>query len=107
METLEFTKQFGLRIAHLRNLQKLTREQLAEKCDCHPNHLGFIERGEKTAKIDMVDKIAKGLNVPVYELFMFLSESTTSQKLKIDLISKLSKKTNSKLEKISKIIDII
>ncbi len=50
----------------------LSQEGLAEKADIHPNYVGRIERGECTATLTILVKIAKALNLRVYKLLLKL-----------------------------------
>lgn len=44
---------------------KLTQMEVAERADIHVNYYARIERGEVIPRIDIVDKIAKGLKITV------------------------------------------
>jgi len=46
----------------------MSRETLAERADCHPNSIGFIERGERCPNIHTVCMIAKALGLKPSEL---------------------------------------
>lgn len=64
-----FLKEFGKRLATLRNKNNLTQEQLADLVDVHRTYIGFIEQGKRNPSIGNINKIAKGLNVSLKELF--------------------------------------
>jgi len=49
-----------------------SQETLAEKADVHPNYIGRIERGECSATLTILLKIAKALNVRPYKFFLKL-----------------------------------
>lgn len=61
--------EVGQRIRNYRNSQKLSQEKLAEKCDLHPTYIGQLERGEKNATLESIEKIADGLAIPLSRLF--------------------------------------
>ena len=63
------TKIIGQRIRHYRTQQGLSQERLAELAGCHPTYIGQIERGEKNATLDSIDKIASSLTIPLSRLF--------------------------------------
>lgn len=46
----------------------LSQEQLAERADVHRNHVGFVERGERSPTVVVLDRIAQGLGIPAWEL---------------------------------------
>jgi transcriptional regulator with XRE-family HTH domain len=62
-------KIIGERIRNHRIRQCLSQEQLAEKCDLHATYIGQLERGEKNATLESIEKVAKGLNVSFEVLF--------------------------------------
>jgi transcriptional regulator with XRE-family HTH domain len=58
----------GRNIARLRHDQKLTQEELADRCGVHPVELARAERGQRDMRVSTVAKIARGLGVPAGEL---------------------------------------
>lgn len=63
------SKLIGQRIRNYRTEQRLSQEKPAELCGCHPTYVGQIERGEKNATIESIERIASALNVPLSRLF--------------------------------------
>lgn len=61
--------EIGQRLRNYRNQQKLSQEELAEKCGLHPTYIGQVERGEKNATLESISKIAAGLSIPLSTLF--------------------------------------
>ncbi len=61
--------EIGRRLRNYRTQQKLSQEELAERCGLHPTYIGQIERGEKNATIESISKIASGLKIPLSTLF--------------------------------------
>lgn len=59
----------GHRIRNYRIQQKLSQEELAEKCGLHPTYIGQIERGEKNATLESISKITSGLSISLSTLF--------------------------------------
>lgn len=64
-------KRLGRRIQELRKSHKLTQEQLAEKIEIGTSNISYIETGKFYSTPDTLSKIAKALNVEIYELYMF------------------------------------
>jgi transcriptional regulator with XRE-family HTH domain len=62
----------GEAVFKYRQKAKISQEFLAEKADVHPNYIGRIERGECSATIEILLKIAEALRVPLYKLFLKL-----------------------------------
>ncbi len=69
LEMSEIAKPVGQRIRNYRNKLGLSQEGLAELCGCHPTYIGQVERGEKNATLESVEKIAIALNVSLSKLF--------------------------------------
>lgn len=53
----------------MRKKLHLSQEELADRCGVHRTYIGSIERGEKSPTLTTIEKIAKGLNVSISELF--------------------------------------
>lgn len=68
--------EIGKRIRNYRLQNKLSQEELAEKCGLHPTYIGQVERGEKNATLESISKIAGGLNVPLSTLFENISDTS-------------------------------
>lgn len=62
--------KFGLRVRNLRKLSNLSIEELAFRADLNRNYLSDVERGKRNLSLKAIDKIAKGLNVPIDALFI-------------------------------------
>lgn len=60
---------FGKHIAELRKMHEISQEELAFRCSVHRTYIGALERSEKSPTLNTIEKLAKGLNVPIVELF--------------------------------------
>jgi len=67
-------EQFGSRVKSLRESKGWTQEYLAEKMDISSNYISCIERGKENPTFDMMEKLVKGLDVKMWQLFDFESE---------------------------------
>lgn len=65
----DIAKILGKRIRNYRTAQGLSQEKLAELSGCHPTYIGQIERGEKNATVESIEKIASALGVSLARLF--------------------------------------
>lgn len=61
----------GQRIKEIRNEKKISQQDLASKCNFEKSNMSRIEAGRTDPKISTLDKIAKGLEVEIVELFRF------------------------------------
>ena len=73
----ELSVTIGKRIRNFRTSQKMSQEELAEKCDLHPTYIGQVERGEKNATLESISKIATGLSVSLSTLFENINDTAT------------------------------
>ena len=65
----DIAKALGQRIRNYRTAKSLSQEKLAELSGCHPTYIGQIERGEKNATVESIEKIATALNISLETLF--------------------------------------
>ena len=72
MENIKFI--IGQRIRNYRIQKNLSQEQLSELANCHPTYIGQLERGEKNATLESIQKVAQALNIPLSQLFEKIEE---------------------------------
>ena len=65
----DIVKILGQRIRSCRTVKGLSQEKLAELSGCHATYIGQIERGEKNATVESIEKIAIALDIPMSTLF--------------------------------------
>ncbi len=94
----EISKLIGQRIRNYRTQQKLSQEKLAELSGCHPTYIGQVERGEKNATLESIEKIASALNVPLSQLFEKLGDGDVSDSIPLKCYEFLSAKTKTEQE---------
>lgn len=64
----KLASEVGQRIRNLRLQLNMSQEELAERCGLHPTYIGQLERGEKNATLESIDKVARGLSVSLGRL---------------------------------------
>lgn len=95
----EIAKSVGQRIRNYRTQQGLSQEKLAELSGCHPTYIGQLERGEKNATLESIDKIATALNVSLSKLFEKLGGQEDGDKdIPLECYEFLSAKTKEEQE---------
>ena len=101
----EISKLIGKRIRSYRNNLNLSQEKLAELSGCHPTYIGQVERGEKNATIESIEKISSALDVPLSKLFEKLGGTeNTGRSIPLECYDILSAKTPQEQEIIYRII---
>lgn len=73
----------GARIKSIRETKKLTQEKLSEKVDINPVYLSNIERGMANPTLDLFLRLAKALDVEMWELFDFGHEVSPAELKKV------------------------
>lgn len=63
------TKCFGQRIKEIRNTQGISQEKFALLIDMDRTYYASVESGKRNVSINNIEKIAKGFNMSLEELF--------------------------------------
>ena len=62
----------GSNVRTIRLRRGLSQEQLADALGLHRTYIGGIERGERNLSLQVVERLAQNLNVPIQELLTSL-----------------------------------
>ncbi len=100
----DLAKIIGQRIRNYRNAQKLSQEKLAELSGCHATYIGQIERGEKNATLESIDKIASALGVSLSELFEKLGGKEAADSIPLRCYELMAEKPVSEQEFLYKML---
>ena len=101
----EIAKAIGQRIRNYRTNQGLSQEKLAELSGCHPTYIGQLERGEKNATIESIEKISLALNIPLSQLFEKLGGQESERRdIPLACYDFLSAKTKEDQEQLYRIL---
>ncbi len=96
--------KLGNRIKELRKMQGLSQEKLAAKANLHYTYIGAVERGERNLSLQSIEKIAKGLNVSIAELFSFPERPSTEVGLREEITNLLRNKNAKALKLVLKVL---
>lgn len=77
----EIAKIVGQRIRNYRTQQHLSQETLAEKANLHSTYIGQLERGEKNATLESIEKITSALKISMSQLFENIDISENSNNI--------------------------
>ena len=101
----EIAKIVGQRIRNNRTKLGFSQEDLAEFAGCHYTYIGQLERGEKNATIETIEKISVALDLPLSKLFEKLGGKKTDDKdIALDCYEFISAKNEEEQEQIYKIL---
>ena len=99
----DLSVEIGKRIRNYRIGQKMSQEEIAEKCGLHPTYIGQVERGEKNATLESISRITAGLSVNMSTLFEKIEtdencgQTTNYPLIAYDLVQSVSKEYQEKL----------
>jgi len=94
----------GERIRNRRKERGWSQEKLGEKADLHHTYVGAVERGEKNASIDTLDKIADALDIEMVDLFTLTKGKMNVDKLRACIIEEVKESSPATLKLIAALI---
>lgn len=98
-------KIIGQRIRSYRTAKGLSQEKLAELSGCHNTYIGQLERGEKNATVESIEKISSALNVSLSELFEKLGANESGERnIPLECYELLSSKTKEEQQRLYNIL---
>ena len=100
----DLAKVIGQRIRNYRTGQNLSQEKLAELSGCHPTYIGQVERGEKNATLESIEKIASALNISLSTLFEKLGTEDNADSIPLKCYELVASKSKSEQEQLYKLL---
>lgn len=83
-------KEFGMRIRGQRKMLRLTQQELSERIHADVQHVGRIERGEKSASIDLLIELSEVLEVSIDYLLTGKESNAGLRQELVSVIGQLS-----------------
>lgn len=68
---MNIKEKFGAKIKSLREQKKISIEHLANISNVDRNYISDIEKGKRNVSLLIIEKLAKGLEVNIEELFNY------------------------------------
>ena len=65
----DIAARFGLAVRKLRLAQKISQEELAERCGLHRTYISDIELGKRNVSLENIERIATALDRSLWALF--------------------------------------
>lgn len=101
----DLAKIVGQRIRNYRNQRGISQEKLAELSDYHPTYIGQLERGEKNATLESINKVCMALKVPISQLLENLGgEENRQERVPLACYELLLSKSKDEQDHIFKIL---
>jgi len=101
----DIAKAVGQRIRNYRTKMGLSQEKLAELSGCHPTYIGQLERGEKNATIESVERITAALGISISKLFDKLgAQGDDAKDIPLACYELVSSKSKAEQEQLYKIL---
>ena len=67
---MDIIKVFGTNVRYYRTQLGISQEKLGEICNLHRTYISDIERFTRSISLENIQKIADGLGIETYKLFM-------------------------------------
>lgn len=100
------TIETGRRIRNYRIQQHMSQETLAEKCGLHPTYIGQLERGEKNATLESIEKIAGGLSISLSRLFENMGTENDCENIPLEAYRILQERSGDEQKKLIQILQL-
>ena len=72
---MDIVRVFGTNLKKYRTEKKFTQEKFAELCDLHRTYISDIECFRRSISLENIQKIADGLGIETYKLFIEHNEN--------------------------------
>lgn len=66
---MDIKQKFGLKVKELRKLKGLSQERLANLAEIDRTYLPTIEKGERNVSLEVIEKLAKALDIKIKDFF--------------------------------------
>ncbi len=96
----------GRRIRNYRIQMNMSQEAFAEKCGLHPTYIGQLERGEKNATLESIEKIACGLSIPLSRLFEKIDFCDDSENIPLEAYRLMHERSEAEQKKLIQILQL-
>ena len=67
---MNIKEKFGIRVKVLRTTKGWSQMELGFRADVNRNYISDLERGQRNVSLMIIERIAKALEVDIWELFI-------------------------------------
>jgi transcriptional regulator with XRE-family HTH domain len=100
-------KRLGQRIKHLRRVRGDTQERLAERININPKYLSSIERGEENPTLDLLIRLATGLELELPGLFQYAQEGESRAQLRQHVERLIADLSEEELRRVVRVLEAL
>lgn len=69
IENMTIERKLGRTIRHLRLIKGISQEDFALRAGINRSYMSSIENGKRQVSIEIIERVASALEIPLYELF--------------------------------------
>ncbi len=104
----DLPKIVGERIRNFRKEKGFSQEELANIANLHATYIGQLERGEKNATLESIEKVANALEVSLEDLFRSIRPNPNLQEYTLSqIITRLQSRSIEDQKTILKLLDLL
>lgn len=101
----DIAKTVGQRIRNFRTQKGLSQDKLAEYAGVHPTYIGQLERGEKNATLESIERITSALQISLSDLFEKIDDKQDGERnIPLECYELVASKAKKEQEQIYKIL---
>jgi transcriptional regulator with XRE-family HTH domain len=100
-------KRLGRRVKQLRHRRGYTQEQLAERMEINAKYLSSIERGMENPTLDLLVRLAHGLQVDLHELFQRAPDAEPPEQLRRKIDGFVAEMHAEELSRLVRILEVL
>jgi transcriptional regulator with XRE-family HTH domain len=105
----DLSKIIGERLRNIRKEKGLSQEELAHLSTLHSTYIGQLERGEKNATLESIEKVTNALEITLEELFRFIQPTKVGHETStlIQIINRLQGRSIIDQQTVLKLLDLV
>lgn len=105
----DLAKLIGQRLRNIRKEKGLSQEELADLSSLHSTYIGQLERGEKNATLESIEKVVHALEITLEELFRFIQPTKASHESStlFKIVNRLQGRSNIDQQTVLNLLDLV
>jgi transcriptional regulator with XRE-family HTH domain len=104
----DLSKIIGERIRNFRKEKGMSQEELANIANLHATYIGQLERGEKNATLESIEKVVNALEISLEDLFRSIHPNPNVQKYTLSqIVTRLQTRSIEDQKVILKLLDLL